>query len=113
VFIPLVFLPGLLGRIFREFSVTIIVAIFASGIVSLTLTPLMCARMLKDRKGGDGRTRMERWVGGSIQRIIAAYGRSLDKFRSRLAGRSHPGRLSGRTLVFLYAPPVLAPASGR
>jgi len=43
VFIPLVFLPGLLGRIFREFSVTIIVAILASGLVSLTLTPLMCA----------------------------------------------------------------------
>src|SRR6266496_2501684 len=46
VFIPLVFLPGLLGRIFREFSVTIIVAILASGLVSLTLTPLMCARIL-------------------------------------------------------------------
>jgi len=38
VFIPLVLLPGLLGRIFREFSVTIIVAILASGLVSLTLT---------------------------------------------------------------------------
>src|SRR5213082_3014051 len=46
VFIPLVFLPGLLGRIFREFSVTIIVAILASGLVSLTLTPLTCARIL-------------------------------------------------------------------
>src|SRR5439155_25467204 len=46
VFIPLVFLPGLLGRIFRAFSVTIIVAILASGLVSLTLTPLMCARIL-------------------------------------------------------------------
>src|SRR6266567_2122375 len=46
VFIPLVFIPGLLGRIFREFSVTIIVAILASGVVSLTLTPLMCACIL-------------------------------------------------------------------
>ena len=44
VFLPLVFMSGLIGRIFREFSITIIVAIFASGIVSLTLTPLMCAR---------------------------------------------------------------------
>src|SRR5262249_42591491 len=41
VFIPLVFMGGLVGRIFREFAVTIIVAIFASGLVSLTLTPLM------------------------------------------------------------------------
>ena len=46
VFIPLVFMTGLVGRIFREFSITIIVSIFASGIVSLTLTPLMCSRLL-------------------------------------------------------------------
>ena len=46
VFIPLVFMSGLVGRIFREFSITIIVSIFASGIVSLTLTPLMCSRLL-------------------------------------------------------------------
>ena len=44
VFLPLVLMSGLMGRIFREFSVTIIISIIASGIVSLTLTPLMCAR---------------------------------------------------------------------
>ena len=47
VFIPLVFMGGLMGRIFREFGVTIVVAVLMSGLVSLTLTPLMCARMLK------------------------------------------------------------------
>ena len=47
VFIPLVFMTGLVGRIFREFAITIVIAIFASGLVSLTLTPLMCARLLK------------------------------------------------------------------
>ncbi|HEV3410674.1 MAG TPA: efflux RND transporter permease subunit, partial [Chthoniobacterales bacterium] len=52
VFIPLVFMPGLLGRIFREFAITIIVAILASGLVSLTLTPLMCSRMVKERGPG-------------------------------------------------------------
>ena len=83
VFIPLVFLPGLLGRIFREFSVTIIVAIFASGLVSLTLTPLMCARLLREHTPGHKRTRMERWSGDFILRIIAAYGRSLDRFLDR------------------------------
>src|SRR5439155_17055005 len=56
VFIPLVFMPGLVGRIFREFAVTIVIAIFASGLVSLTLTPLMCARLLRDRGPGAGRT---------------------------------------------------------
>jgi HAE1 family hydrophobic/amphiphilic exporter-1 len=83
VFIPLVFLPGLLGRIFREFSVTIIVAILASGLVSLTLTPLMCARMLREHKPGHKRARMERWTGDFIKRVIAGYGRVLDKFLDR------------------------------
>src|SRR4029079_8321992 len=45
VFIPLVFMTGLVGRIFREFAITIVIAILASGLVSLTLTPLMCARL--------------------------------------------------------------------
>ena len=62
VFIPLVLLPGLLGRIFQEFSITIIVAILASGLVSLTLTPLMCARILGERKAGHKRARMEKWT---------------------------------------------------
>src|SRR5204862_406141 len=75
VFIPLVFLPGLLGRIFREFSVTIIVAILASGLVSLTLTPLMCARILGERAAGHKRTRMERWTGDFIKRVIASCSR--------------------------------------
>ena len=83
VFIPLVFLPGLLGRIFREFSATIIVAILASGLVSLTLTPLMCARMLREHQLGHKKSRMERWTGDFIKRVIAAYGRALDKFLDR------------------------------
>ena len=83
VFIPLVLLPGLLGRIFREFSVTIIVAILASGLVSLTLTPLMCARILGERRAGHKRARMEKWSGDFIKRVIAAYGRALDKFLDR------------------------------
>ena len=49
VFLPLVFMGGLVGRIFRAFSITIIVSIFASGIVSLTLTPLMCSGLLQER----------------------------------------------------------------
>src|SRR5207245_9610287 len=83
VFIPLVFLPGLLGRIFQEFSITIIVAILASGLVSLTLTPLMCARILGERRAGHERAWMERHTGNFIQRVIAAYGRVLDKFLDR------------------------------
>ena len=80
VFIPLVLLPGLLGRIFREFSVTIIVAIFASGLVSLTLTPLMCARVLSERGHGTKKTWVEAKVGGFLTWVVGWYGRSLDWF---------------------------------
>jgi len=47
VFIPLLFMPGLLGRLFHEFAVVIAAAILISGFVSLTLTPMMCSRFLK------------------------------------------------------------------
>ena len=77
VFFPLVFMPGLVGRIFREFAITIVVAIFASGLVSLTLTPLMCARLLKNRGEGFKQTWMERVFGGFEKRILKVYGGSL------------------------------------
>jgi HAE1 family hydrophobic/amphiphilic exporter-1 len=80
VFIPLVFMSGLIGRVFREFAVTIVVAIFASGLVSLTLTPLMCARMLKGRGPGHKKTRVERAIGGVEKRVLGGYSRSLGWF---------------------------------
>src|SRR5205085_11664315 len=60
VFLPLIFMSGLVGRIFREFAITIVVSIIASGVVSLTLTPLMCARMLGQRGHGTKKTWIER-----------------------------------------------------
>jgi len=80
VFIPLVFMSGLVGRIFREFAITIVVSIIASGLVSLTLTPLMCARLLKDRGEGSSRTWMERKIGATEKRVLDVYGRSLTWF---------------------------------
>ena len=77
VFIPLVFMTGLVGRIFREFAITIVVAILASGLVSLTLTPLMCARLLKDRGHGLRQTWVERVIGGVEKRVLGFYGSSL------------------------------------
>lgn len=61
VFIPLVFMSGIMGRVFKEFSVTIIVATVMSGVVSLTLTPMMCSRVLQKRsKDPAEKTRIER-----------------------------------------------------
>jgi len=77
VFIPLVFMSGLMGRIFREFSITIVVSILASGIVSLTLTPLMTSRMLSNRGAAAKKTWMERVFGAAEHRVLDAYGRSL------------------------------------
>jgi len=51
VFIPLLFMTGIVGRLFREFAITLSIAVVASALVSLTLTPMMCARLLKSEKG--------------------------------------------------------------
>jgi hydrophobic/amphiphilic exporter-1 (mainly G- bacteria), HAE1 family len=50
VFIPVLFMPGILGRLLNEFAVTIIAAVLISGFVSLTLTPMMCSRILKPHR---------------------------------------------------------------
>ena len=47
VFIPLLFMSGLVGRMFREFALTLTIAVVTSAVVSLTLTPMMCSRLLK------------------------------------------------------------------
>jgi HAE1 family hydrophobic/amphiphilic exporter-1 len=74
VFIPLLFLDGILGRLFREFAVTIVVAILVSGFVSVTLTPMLSARFLRaETKHGRFYTLSERF----FERMQCAYERSL------------------------------------
>ena len=79
VFLPLVFMPGLLGRQLQELAITIIVSILASGIVSLTLTPLMCSRMLAKHEKGT-KTWMEKTSNRVIKSVVGVYGRSLHFF---------------------------------
>ncbi|MBV8900096.1 MAG: multidrug efflux RND transporter permease subunit [Verrucomicrobia bacterium] len=62
VFIPLLFMTGIVGRLFREFAITLSVAVIVSAIVSLTLTPMMCARFLKPIKKGHQENRFFRWT---------------------------------------------------
>ena len=76
VFIPLVFMEGQIGRVFKEFSITIIISIVASGIVSLTLTPLMCARMLGARSA-ESKTTLEKFANGLEAFFLKFYGKSL------------------------------------
>lgn len=111
VFIPLVFMPGLLGRIFREFAITIIVAIFASGLVSLTLTPLMCARLLAERGKGHAKTWTERLIARFFDPILRSYGRSLDWFLDHgwLAGPVIAVCIVGVWFFFTHLPFTLLP----
>jgi multidrug efflux pump len=75
VLIPLLFMQEVVGRLFREFAITLAVAILLSAVISLTLTPMMCARLLHgDRKEG----RIARAVHGYFDRVIARYARALD-----------------------------------
>jgi HAE1 family hydrophobic/amphiphilic exporter-1 len=104
-------MPGLVGRIFREFAVTIVIAIIASGLVSLTLTPLMCARLLKDRGEGSRKTWMERVMGRIEQRILAGYSRSLSWFlRIRLVSALiWVICLAGTVWLFMAVPKAFLP----
>ena len=61
VFIPLLFMGGIIGRLLHEFAVTIGVAILVSGFVSLTLTPMLCSRFLRHQTGCEPRTVLQRW----------------------------------------------------
>jgi hydrophobic/amphiphilic exporter-1 (mainly G- bacteria), HAE1 family len=71
VFIPLVFMGGVVGRNFKEFAMTVIIAIICSTIMALTLTPMMCSRMLKELKGA--KTGMQEFVDRHIGGMIRKY----------------------------------------
>ncbi|MCC6890524.1 MAG: efflux RND transporter permease subunit [Hyphomicrobiales bacterium] len=75
-FIPLLFMTGVIGRVFREFSVTLAFAIAISMVVSLTLTPMICAHFLRRPPSVDA-TWFDRAVERSMTWVIALYGRSL------------------------------------
>ena len=76
VFIPLVFMGGIIGRLFREFAITIGAAILVSGFVSLTLTPMLCARFLTSHKG-ETHGRMYNMFERVFDSILRGYERSL------------------------------------
>ena len=76
VFIPLLFMTGLVGRMFREFALTLTIAVVASAVVSLTLTPMMCGRLLRRGKEGDG-NRWTRTFEDYTDRTVELYRRSL------------------------------------
>jgi multidrug efflux pump len=92
VFIPILMMTGIVGRLFREFAVTLSTAIAVSMVVSLTATPMMCARFLK-HEPSEKRGRIYQWSERAFDRILKAYATSLRVILG------HPGK----TLAVLAA----------
>ncbi len=77
VFIPLLFMGGLVGRLFHEFAVTLSVAIFVSGVISLTLTPTLCSRFLRPNSDYGPPGRFARTIERGFNWLLGGYERSL------------------------------------
>ncbi|WP_028633823.1 efflux RND transporter permease subunit [Pseudomonas parafulva] len=75
VFVSILFMGGIVRNLFQEFSITLAAAIMVSLLVSLTLTPMLCARWLKPHQAEQ--TRLQRWSEAVHQRMVGAYDRSL------------------------------------
>jgi hydrophobe/amphiphile efflux-1 (HAE1) family protein len=76
VFIPLLFMAGIIGRLFREFAMTVTTAVLVSGFVSLTLTPVMCSRFLT-RESQHGTNFISRWSERTFDWLVRGYDRGL------------------------------------
>ncbi|MGE5840311.1 MAG: efflux RND transporter permease subunit [Deltaproteobacteria bacterium] len=79
VFIPVLFMGGIIGRLFTEFSVTIGVAVLISGVIALTLTPMLCSRFIK-HESLERRSRFYRASEGVFQAMLRVYGTGLRWF---------------------------------
>ena len=77
VFIPVLFMGGVLGRLLHEFAVTISAAILVSGFVSLTLTPMLCSRFLKPIRHGETHGRFYQATERAFQNVLGLYERTL------------------------------------
>src|SRR5262249_35901907 len=77
VFIPLLFMTGIVGRMFREFAVTLTIAVIVSAIISLTLTPMMCSRLLRATPPSAGNA-VTRAFHGVIEGSVRLYHAGLE-----------------------------------
>jgi HAE1 family hydrophobic/amphiphilic exporter-1 len=76
VFIPVVFMGGIIGRLLHEFAVTIVMAILISGVISVTLTPMLCSRFIKPGKSAE-HGKFYQWTEDAFNRVQSGYERSL------------------------------------
>jgi len=111
VFIPLLLMSGVVGRLFREFSLVLSIAVVLSAFVSLTLTPMMCAKLLRPEKPESQQTPLFRWSEHMFRRIIDAYERSLRQVLShqRLTLLVALATLVVTVLLYIVIPKGLIP----
>ncbi len=105
VLIPLLFMGDVVGRLFREFAITLAVAILISAFISLTLTPMMCARLLRHIPEGE-QSRFYRSSGRFFDAVIARYGRMLDWVLDRQAATLLVaiGTLALTVMLYFFVP---------
>ncbi len=105
VLIPLLFMGDVVGRLFREFAITLAVSIFISAAVSLTLTPMMCARLLRHTPEAE-QSHFYRVTGEFFDRIIGRYGAMLNWVldRQRLTLLVAIGTLALTVLLYIFIP---------
>ncbi|SEB13585.1 efflux RND transporter permease subunit [Variovorax sp. YR216] len=77
VFIPLLLMGGIVGRLFREFAVTVTLTIVVSVLISLTLTPMLCARFLKPHTAGERHGKLYQWFEDGFDAMLNGYKRGL------------------------------------
>ncbi|HEY3931318.1 MAG TPA: efflux RND transporter permease subunit [Verrucomicrobiae bacterium] len=105
VFIPVLFMSGLLGRLLHEFAVTIVVAVLVSGFVSLTLTPMMCSRFVHSEKGKK-HGRLYNFFERFFDRLRGGYDRTLQvTLRHRFATLMVSFVVLVATLILFYVIP--------
>ncbi|MYM64806.1 efflux RND transporter permease subunit [Pseudomaricurvus sp. HS19] len=110
VYLPIGFLSGITGVLFVEFAFTLAGAVLISGVVALTLSPMMCAKLLKPHKGGE-KGGLEAWLDNRFERLQHAYQRDLHSTLTQVPGIILFGLIVLTSCYFFFqmAPNELAP----
>ncbi len=108
VFVPVSFLPGITGQLFRQFTITIAVSVIISTIVALTLSPVMCAKLLKPASHTRRKPKFFRMINYSLLRGNRVYSRMI---RAALRRPRRMWAAFGIALVIIYTANALIPTS--
>lgn len=106
VFLPILLMPGLLGRLFQEFAETLSIAILISLLVSLTITPMLCSKLLRLQKGPNKPNLVLEWLEAVFTKTLEGYARSLRwaLTHARLVGFAFVVTIILNVVLFIFVP---------